>query len=130
MEVVVMAGMDTHLTAHYVELTDQSIPPLGLSRSGAPYSGRCLFGSRAASANSGISSTVRPACSSSSRPWQSATNREGSSQAITTRRIPVPRISCAHGPGRDLRWAHGSGGGEIVASVRLGGPGDHVAGGG
>ena len=61
--------------------------------SAPPYKARCRFGSMALAANSGSSMTVRPACSSSSHPWQSATNRLGSRHAVTTRRIPDSRMS-------------------------------------
>ena len=60
------------------------------------------------SLNAGSSVTSSPACSSSSHPWQSATNRAGSRQAMTTRRIPDAMISAVQLRGRDLRCEQGS----------------------
>ena len=50
-------------------------------------------GSAALAAKPGSSVTVIPACPSSSTPWQSATNRLGSRQAMTTRPMPATFMS-------------------------------------
>ena len=69
---------------------------------------RWRFGAAACPARPGSSATWRPACSRSSYPWQSATNRLGSRQAITTRLIPAAMISCVQVRDRDLRCEQGS----------------------
>jgi len=51
--------------------------------------------------------TVTPASRSSFAP-PPGTNSGGSSQAMTTRRMPLPMIRSAHGTGREARAAHGS----------------------
>jgi phosphatidylglycerophosphate synthase len=69
---------------------------------------RCLLTACAAPVSSGISRTVTPAPRSRSTPWQSATNRGGSRQAITTCRTPAARMRAAQGCGRERRSVQGS----------------------